>query len=73
MPAKNDAYHPGNSKVVEIMALNQSLPQDEVSVPFDNVKHGFCSRGDSTDDSVLQAQEKAETLTAEYILQQSSK
>ncbi len=73
MPASNDPYHPGKSKVVEIMALNQSLPQDQVSIPFDNVKHGFCSRGDSNDDSVRNAQEKAERLTAEYILEQSSK
>lgn len=72
MPASNDAYRPGESKVVEIMATNQTIPEDQVSVLFNDVKHGFCSRGDSSDEKVKRAQQKAEALAAEFILQHSS-
>jgi len=71
MPAGNDAYHPGKSEVVQILAGNQSISEEEVSVPFDDVKHGFCSRGDSNKEEVRQAQTKAEALAAEFILKHS--
>lgn len=72
MPASNDGYHPNTGdEVLHILSSNRSILEEDISVPFPDVKHGFCSRGDSSNETVLEAQRKAEALAAEFILKHS--
>lgn len=72
LPAWNDDLKP-NNRVVQIMAEARGVPADEVSIEeFNAMRHGWVSRGDSTDTEVAKNQDRALELAANFIMKYSN-
>lgn len=66
LPASNDELKVGNP-VVEMLAKARGIEQDKVAIEFPEMVHGWVTRGDSTDEKVKEAQDKATTLAADFV------
>lgn len=69
LSAQNDNLHPGNESV-EILAKNRGVESSSVAVSFDSMIHGWVTRGDSSDPSVKEEQDRATQLTISFIEEQ---
>ena len=68
MPAGNDMdiIKPGGT-IVEMFAKARNVNEEDVSVSFEDMIHGFAIRGDSNDKKVKVAQEKSYDLAVSFI------
>lgn len=68
LAAGNDDGAKPNSDVVKVLAEARKVPPGDVSVEFENMKHGWVTRGDGEKDPrIKDAQEKAFQLTTDFI------
>jgi dienelactone hydrolase len=66
LPAGNDDLKPGH-KVVEALAKERNVSSDKISIEFPNQVHGWVARGDPSDATIREAQDKAIKLTVDFI------
>lgn len=67
LPAKEDKDLMPDSPLVKDLAEKRSMSPEEVAIAFPEMRHGFVSRGDSSDPATREAQEKALGLTVEFL------
>jgi dienelactone hydrolase len=66
LPAGNDELKPGH-EAVQILAKARGVVQEEVSVEFPTMIHGWVTRGDSTQPDICENQLKALQMTVDFI------
>ena len=67
LPAINDDLKANEHPAVKILAEARQIPEDEVSVTFPTMKHGWVTRGDSNDPEVAACQTKALQMVVDFI------
>ena len=67
LPAKQDQALMADTDIVKALAERRSIKPEEVAIAFPEMDHGFVSRGDSSDPKIKEAQERALSLTAEFL------
>lgn len=67
LPAKGDKDLKPDSDIVKFLAERRSTTPDKLSIEFPDMTHGFVARGDSSDPEIKEAQEKALSLTVEFL------
>lgn len=73
LPASNDNAVKVNSPIVKCMARARGdVPENEISVEFPTMKHGWVSRGDARDSEIAQQQERALQMTTDFIKEHST-
>lgn len=66
LPAKEDMDAKLDSKVVRLLAQRRALRPSDVCVEFPQMRHGWVSRGDSSDPAVQAAQNEALELVVNF-------
>jgi dienelactone hydrolase len=66
LPAKEDDDLKPSSPLVQAMAKRRAMKPEQISIPFENVSHGFVARGEFLGPEYKEAQEKAIKLTVGF-------
>ena len=67
LPAGNDELQPRSHEAIQILAHARGVSEEEIAINFPSMIHGWVTRGDPADKEVKKEQERALTLTVEFI------